>query len=399
MNMTRRIGYLALAAAVVALLVAAMRPRRLPVDTAKVTRGPMRVTIDEEGRTQVKRRYVVSAPLTGKLLRIEHKAGDHVDEGAVLARLVPADSPLLDARARAEQQARLHAAEAAVAQAEANVARARVGAASAGDELARKQKLAQSSAISPHELTQAESDAAARAQDLASAEFGAKVAAHQLTEAHAALERGRSGRLDEFDIVAPASGQILRLERESEGVVTAGTALLEVGDPTALEVVAELLTVDAVRVRPGMSAYVDHWGGPAALAARVRSIEPSGFTKLSALGVEEQRVRVLLDLTAPASAWQALGDNFRVEVHIVAWEAPSVLRLPTPALFRRGDAWSAFAVEGGVVRARRIDVGEQSPEVAEVRGGVSEGDEVVLRPGEALHDGVRVAATGAVDAR
>ncbi|HEX6837430.1 MAG TPA: HlyD family efflux transporter periplasmic adaptor subunit, partial [Polyangia bacterium] len=278
-------------------------------------------------------------------------------------------------------------------------ARAQVGAASARDDLSRKQKLAQGSAISTHELTQAESDAAARTQDLASAEFGAKVAAHQLTEARAALERGRSGRVDEFEILAPASGRILRIDRESEGVVTAGTALIEVGDPAVLEVVAELLTVDAVRVRPGMAAYVDHWGAPAALAARVRSVEPSGFTKLSALGVEEQRVRVLFDLTAPPGAWQSLGDNFRVEVHIVAWEAPSVLRLPTAALFRRGDAWAAFAVENGVVRARRIEVGEQSPEVAELRGGAREGDEVVLRPGEALHDGVRVTATRAADPR
>jgi len=391
--MTRRIFSIAAAAAVVALLVAALRPRRVAVETATVTRGPMRVTIDEEGRTQVERRYVVSAPLAGKLLRIEHKAGDRVQEGAVLARLVPADAPLLDARARAEQQARLHAAEAAVAQAEANVTRARVDAASAGDDLTRKQQLAEKRAISPRELTQSQSDAAARTQDLASAEFGAKVAAHQLAEARAALERGRSGRLDEFDILAPASGQILRVERESEGVVTAGTALLEVGDPSALEVVAELLTVDAVRVRPGMAAYIDHWGAPAALTARVRSVEPSGFTKLSSLGVEEQRVRVLLDLTAPPSERAALGDHFRVEVHIVSWEAPSVLQVPTAALFRRGDAWAAFAVDNGVVRARRIELGQQSPEVAELRGGARLGDELVLRPGEALHDGVRVTAT------
>ena len=384
--------YLLAAVGALALVGVALRPHPIAVDAAPLTRGPMRVTLDEEGRTQVKRRYVVSAPLTGKLLRIERMAGDHVDEGTLLARLVPADAPLLDPRARAEQQARLHASAAAVAQANANVARARVADTAAHDDLARKRRLAQGSAISAHELELAESDAAARAQDLASAEFGAKVADHQLSQAQAALQRGRSGRVDEFEIIAPASGQVLRVLRESEGIVTAGTALLEVGDPSVLEVAAELLTVEAVRVRPGMPAFVDHWGGPHALEARVRSIEPSGFTKVSALGVEEQRVRVLLDLTAAPAQWRALGDNFRVEVHIIAWQADAVLRAPTAALFRRGEDWAAFAIEDGRVRARRLEVGEQSPELVELRGGAREGERVVLRPAESLRDGVRVEA-------
>jgi HlyD family secretion protein len=183
---------------------------------------------------------------------------------------------------------------------------------------------------------------------------------------------------------------VLRVLRESEGVVTAGTQLVEVGDPSALEVAAELLTVEAVRVRPGMSAYVDHWGGPRALEARVRSVEPSGFTKVSALGVEEQRVRVILDLTAPPAEWRALGDNYRVEAHIVAWQADAVLRAPAAALFRRGDAWSAYVVDGGRAQRRTLELGEQSPDAVEVKGGVGEGERVILRPGEALKDGTRV---------
>ena len=389
----RTIYMAAVAATVVLLFAAALRPHPLRVDAGAISRGPLRITIDEDGRTQVKRRYLVSAPLAGKLLRIELKAGDRVNEGMVLARLVPADAPLLDRRARAEQEARLHAAEAAVAQANANVQRAQVAAASARDDLQRKQKLAVGNAIAPHDLALAESDAAARAQDQASAEFGAKVADHQLTEARAALERGRSGRVDEFEILAPASGQVLRVQRESEGVVSAGTALLEVGDPSVLEVAADLLTVDAVRVKAGMAAFIDHWGGPRTLKARVRSVEPSGFTKLSALGVEEQRVRVLVDLTAPPDEWRALGDNFRVEVHIVAWQADSVLRVPTTALFRRGETWAAFVLDGGRARLRALEIGEQSPVEAEVRSGGREGDQVVLRPGEALRDGVRVEPT------
>jgi HlyD family secretion protein len=388
----RRIWWIVIGGGLTALVALSMRPRALPVEVAPLTRGPMRVTIDEEGRTQVKRRYVVSAPLAGKLLRIERKAGDRVEEGAVLARLVPADAPLLDPRARAEQEARLHASEAAVAQADANVARARVADGSARDDLTRKRKLATSSAISAHDLEVAESDAASRIQDLASAEFGAKVADHQLAEARAALQRGRSGRVDEFEIVAPTSGQVLRVLRESEGVVTAGTALVEVGDPSVLEVAADLLTVEAVRVRPGMAAFIDHWGGARPLVARVRSVEPSGFTKVSALGVEEQRVRVLVDLAAPPEEWRALGDNFRVEVHIIAWQNDSVLRAPGAALFRRGESWGAFVVEDGRARARTLQVGEISADSAEVRGGAQAGDTVILRPGESLRDGARVAA-------
>jgi HlyD family secretion protein len=394
MTMNHRWKWIGGGVLAVALSAAALRPHPLHVEASPLTRGPLRVTLDEEGRTQVKRRYVVSAPLAGKLLRIELRPGDRVDEGTVLARLVPADAPLLDPRARAEQEARLHAAEAAVAQADANVARSRVADTSARDDIQRKRLLSQKSAISARELELAETDAAARAQDLASAEFGAKVASHQLTQARAALLRGRTGRMDEFEIVAPASGRVLKVMRESEGVVTAGTALIEVGDPSALEIAADLLSVEAVRVRPGMEAYVDHWGGPpgdaGTLAARVRSVEPSGFTKLSSLGVEEQRVRVILDLTAPPAAWQALGDNYRVEVHIVAWRADDVLRAPTAALFRRGDAWNAFFVEDGHIRARPLDVGEQTPERVEVRGGAHAGETVVLRPAESLRDGVRV---------
>jgi HlyD family secretion protein len=326
---------------------------------------------------------------------VELKAGDRVTEGMVLARLVPADAPLLDPRSRAEQEARLHASEAMVAQAAANTARAQVADQAARDDLARKQKLSRSAAISQRDLEVAATDVAARAQDVASADFAAKVADHQLAESRAALQRGRSGRMDEFEIVAPTSGQVLRVQRESEGVVTAGTQIMEVGDPSALEVVADLLTVEAVRVRPGMPAFIDHWGGPTALAARVRSIEPSGFTKVSALGVEEQRVRVMLDLTAPPDTWRALGDNFRVEVHVVAWEADSVLRMPTAALFRQGDAWATYAVEGGRAHLRQLTIGEQSPDLAEVRSGLSAGDEVVLRPGEGLHEGARVEGTPA----
>jgi HlyD family secretion protein len=181
--------------------------------------------------------------------------------------------------------------------------------------------------------------------------------------------------------------------KESEGIVGAGTALIEVGDPTSLEIVADFLTVEAVRLRPGMAAIVDHWGGPQPLAARVRSIEPSGFTKLSALGVEEQRVRVLLDFVGAPTERASLGDAFRVEVHVIAWEKPDALRIPVAALFRRADAWAAFAVDGDHAHVQKLEIGEQSADYGEVKSGATEGMNVVLRPSETLKDGTRVEAT------
>ncbi len=372
------------------LAAVALRPRRVQVEVTPLRRGPMRVTIDEEGRAQIKQRYDVSAPLAGRVLRIPLRPGDPVREGEVVARILPADAPLLDPRTRAEQEARIRALEAASAQAGAAVARARVAMATAGDDLQRKQELARAGALSARDLELARGEAEGRSQELTEAKFAARVADHQLAEARAALERGRAGRLDELDVVAPISGQVLRVARESEGAVAAGAVLLEIGDPADIEIAVDLLTPDAVRVRPGMPALVDHWGGPAALAARVRRVEPSGFTKVSALGVEEQRVRVLLDLVGDPSSWCALGDGFRVEVHIASWQAPAVLRAPASALFRAADGWAAYAVEGGRIRERRLEVGEQSPHLAEIRAGAREGELLVLHPGDSLHEGGRV---------
>ncbi len=389
MNARLRRWSWAAAALAAALLAIALRPRPVRVEVTPLRRGPMRVTIDEEGRSQVKQRYDVAAPLSGHLLRLSLRPGDPVNQGDEVAHILPTDAPLLDPRARAEQQARIHAFEAAAAQSGASVVRARVAMATARDDLRRKEELARAGALAARDLELARGDAATRTQELAEAEFAARVVDHQLGEARAALERGRAGKLDDLAVLAPTAGQVLRVVHESEGVVSPGTALLEIGDPATIEIAADLLTVDAVKVRPGMPAFVDHWGGPAALAARVRRVEPSGFTKISALGVEEQRVRVLLDLVGDPSTWFTLRDGFRVEVHVVSWQRDSVLRAPASALFRTGDGWAAYVVEGGRIRERRLEVGEQSPEVAEIRGGLREDELLVLHPGESLHEGSR----------
>lgn len=386
----RRWRWLLPAAGAAAVLALALRPRPVRVEVVALERGPMRVTVDEEGRTQVKRRYVVSAPVEGRLLRIALQAGDPVSEGDPVATVVPVDAPLLDPRTRSEQEARLEAAQEGTAQANAAVARARIAEANARSELERKRRLAAASAISQAELEAAETDAASRAQELAGSESGAKIAEHQLTQARAALSPGRLAKHDGLAILAPAPGRVLRVAHESEGVVMSGATLMEIGDPGTIEIATDLLTVDAVKVRPGMPALVDHWGGAVPLAARVRTVEPSGFTKVSALGVEEQRVRVILDLVDPSGAKCALADNFRVEVHIAVWQREGVLRIPATALFHRGDTWAAMVAKNGRLRERRLEVGEQSAELAEVRGGLEPGELVVLHPGDSLTEGMSV---------
>lgn len=376
-----------------ALLAWLLRPRRVRVEVAPVTRGPMRVTVDEDGRTRVADRYVVSAPLAGRLERITLEPGDAVRAGQVVARIWPAEPALLDPRTRAELEARVRAAEAGRAQARAAVERAKVARALAESELARRRLLTAQGAAARRDLEIAEAELAARNKELASAHAGEAVARYELEVARAALRRSddRSAARP-FEVRAPIDGRVLRLRQESEAVLAPGTPLLELGDPSALEVVVDVLTTDAVRIAPGAPAEVHRWGGGEALPARVRRVEPGGFTKLSALGVEEQRVNVILDLLGPPSARARLGDDFRVEARIVTWQSDRVLRVPASAPFRHGDGWAVFVVEGRRARLQPIALGHRGTDVYEVLGGLEAGQEVVLHPGERLRDGVRVRA-------
>lgn len=385
MKLTRKRIALAVAAVLVAAgAYALLRPAPLRVETARVARGRLQVTVDEEGETRVRDRYVVAAPVAGRVARIELREGDPVLVGEVVGRLFAAP---LDARAREQAAGRVAQAEDAERAADAGVLQAQAAAEQARRGARRAQQLAAKNLIAPEERERAELEEATRAQELESAQFRAQAAAHDVEVARAALLAGAGTVLP---LHSPVRGRVLRIPERSERVVPAGTPLLELGDPAKLEIVADLLSSDAVRVKPGDAILIEGWGGGTTLQGRLRRIEPSGFTKVSALGVEEQRVNVIGDFVDPPGA---IGDRFRVEVRIVVWEGRDVLQVPTSALFRHGDAWSVFVIEDGRARQRDVRVGHRSTFAAEVAEGLREGDAVIRNPSDRIADGVRVAAT------
>jgi HlyD family secretion protein len=380
------------AAAAALGLAYAWRPKPITVDTATVKRGELIVAVEEVAKTRVRDRYVIAAPLAGSLLRIELRPGDRVEAGAVLARIAPMESPLLDPRTKAEAGSRSAAASAAERQAQAAIARAEVASKHADDELERTRSLVTTGSLPEDALNRASLDARLRREELASARFAAQMAAHEAAMARAALARFQTSRPnDGFEVPAPISGTVLRVLSQSAGPVQPGTPLLELGDPAALEVVTEALSADAVTVSAGARASIERWGGPP-LAGHVRRVEPSGFTRLSALGVEEQRVPVVIDLDERRERWLGLGDSFRVEVRIVVEQKPSVLRAPIGAVFRHGDGWAAFVVENGKARLQPVTLGARNDADVEILGGATEGTTMVVHPSERVKDGAKVEA-------
>ncbi len=382
--------------AIVAALVVAWMPKPVAVDVATVATGDLRVTVDEDGRTRVKDRYVVGAPLTGNAARIELDPGDAVHLNDVLVRIVPLASPLLDARSRVEAEARAAAAGAQERQVRASIERARVSMEFAQREVTRQRGLAASGASSSQAAERAEMEVRTLGEEIRSLEFGARVAEHQARLARVALGRfdPSQDQEEQLEVTAPVEGQVLRVIQESAGVVAAGTPLLELGDPAALEIVVDVLTSDAVRIQPGAHVSLERWGGEGELAGHVRRVEPSAFTRVSALGVEEQRVNVVIDLDEPRERWRALGDGYRVETRIVVWEQRDVLKVPASAIFRHGDGHAVFRVEGGHARVVAVQVGEQNGVETQITGGLREGDRVVVHPSDAVVDGAEVAPRG-----
>ncbi|HEU4697841.1 MAG TPA: HlyD family efflux transporter periplasmic adaptor subunit [Gemmatimonadales bacterium] len=379
---------------IVAALVWALLPQPVPVDLVRVARGPLEVTVSEDGRTRLRDRFEVAAPVAGTLLRITARAGDSVRQGDALARIVPLAAPLLDARSRAEAEARVAAAAAAVAQAHTAVRRAQDAYALAARDAERQRHLAAAGATAAQALEQAEVLARARGEELAAARSGVTVAEAQLAMQRASLARllgrGPAGA-GEIVLRAPTDGVVLAVPRESEGPVQPGQPVVAIGDPRALEVVVDLLTPDAARVRPGAPVRLERWGGADTLHGHVRRVEPTAFTKLSALGVEEQRVNVLVDLDDPYARRAGLGDGYRVEASILVWAAPDVLTVPASAPFRHGDGWAVYRFEDGRARLVPIRVGERTDALVAVLQGLRPGDRVVAYPGEQVHAGVRVA--------
>lgn len=382
-NRRRWIAWLLTGGAGTAVLVWALAPRPVMVDAVAAGRGPLTGTVPADGVTRVRDRYVIAAPITGRLARIERHPGDPVARGEVLLSLEPAP---LDPRTRQEAVARLEAALDAERTTRATLSKAQSTRDQLERELARVGSLYERGVVAAEARERAELAAVSARQEHEAASYQAQAAAHAVEQARAVLGRvnGRAGRIE---VRSPAAGRLLRLYETSERVVAAGTPVAEVGDPTRLEVVADLLSTDAVKVTEGDTMYVVGWGGPDTLLAIVRRVEPSGFTKVSALGVEEQRVNVVGDLLAPPPS---LGDRFRVEVRVVIWRLNGAMRVPRTALFRLDGGWQLFVVEGGRARRRAVRVGLQSGLEAEIAEGLQDGDLVIVRPDDRIDDGTRV---------
>ena len=407
-----------------ALLAWAFAPRAVAVEVANVVAGPFEAGIDEEARTRLRERYVVSAPLAGRWLRPRLREGDAVRAGDVLGDLEPLLPTMLDARARREQQARVQAAAAGLEAARARVQQSRVGLERAQADLARSESLVQQGFVS-----QAKAEADRLARGAASAELqaaleGERAAGFELELVRAALAAGSSGAAEagaRVALRAPVSGRVLKLMAASEATVAAGTPLLELGDVGGLEVVAELLTTDALQVRPGSAVRIDRWGGPQRLDGVVRQVEPGAFTKVSALGVEEQRVRVIIELRSPSAQWAGLGDGYRVAVRVVTRSAAEAVQVPVGAVFPRpaglraddgcplptagasagldNGCVAAFVVAGGRAQLRAVRLEARETRMAWVRSGLAAGEQVIVYPPPAVEAGARVAVRTVTGAR
>ncbi len=394
MNWRRRLVLAAVIAVVVAALVYGFLPKPVAVEVASARRGGLKTTVEEEGMTRVINRFVVSAPVAGYARRITLDVGDRVKKGQVLSTLEPQRSRVLDPRTRAEAVARVASSEAALKAAGENAVAAKADAVYAAGELKRIEGLYRPGYASKEKFEQAVADARRMEARSKAAEFAVDVASFDLDAARTALRySGGAGGGETPAIVyirSPINGNVLKKHRESEGSVGEGQPLIELGDPRALEVVVDVLSSDAVRIKPGNRVLFERWGGQAPLEGRVRVVEPAGFTKVSALGVEEQRVNVVSEFTSPIDAWERLGDGYRVIADFIIWEGGNILQVPTSSLFRHGDGWAIFAVKDGRARLRAVRTGHAGGMYTEIIDGVEEGDSVITHPGDAVSDGVRV---------
>lgn len=393
MAFRRWLWIIILTAGVVAAIVYGYRPQPVAVEMTPMVKGPLRITVEEEGKTRVVNRYVVSAPVEGYAERIALKVGDSVTAGQIVCWVRAPHAPVLDTRSRAEREARIVVTEAALRSAEERVRAVAADEAYWNGQRVRLEGLMQSGDVAKTAVDRAASEA----QRFAASRQAAQ---HDVDQARAELEAARIAlrsavAMDPGERVAvraPVSGRVLKLIRESEGAVMPGDALIELANARALEVEVELLSADAVRVEAGMKVLFERWGGEKPLEGRVRRIEPVAFTKISALGVEEQRVLVLVTLTSPASEWSRLGDQYRVEASFVLSEADSVPLVPASALFRHGDGWAVFVVEDGIAHRRPVQVGRRNARVAEILSGIEEGASVIVHPDDTIEEGTKVIA-------
>lgn len=363
--------------ALVALLALGLRPQPVTVETARAINGPLRATVSEEGKTRIRQRYVVSSPVTGQLRRVPFKPGAEITAASIVAVIEPLAASPLDPRSRALAETRRTAATAALE-------KSRTAHALATNELRRMTQMFADKTVSPQDLETIQLRETAAARDLITTEGALRSIETELAET--ALGSGTCL----VEVHAPNTGRVLHVFEESQRPITAGTPILDVGDPRDLEVVIELLSRDGAALTPGTRVELEQWGGPQPLEARVRLVEPAAFTKISALGVEEQRVNVVADIITPLTARPTLGDNFRVEARVVIWEEPQVLKVPVSALFRQNNNWAVYALRHGRAVLIPVQIGRSSGIETQVLTGLNADDEVILYPGDRITDNQRV---------
>ena len=390
----RKIIYVAPVLIILAILLWwALKPAPVAVETARASRGAMQVSIDADGKTRIHDRFVLAAPVSGRMRRIDLHRGDEVNQGDQITVIEPLPVQPLDPRQFAEATAKVSASQSILKEALALVERVRTECDQARRERLRAEKLLETGDISKQDFERARNTENACRRELEAAQFKSAAASSEVEIAKSALiqfqQQQKSTSSSPVPVKSPLKGTVLKLIEESERVVMAGSPLLELSNPSHLEIVIDVLSTDAVRILPGMAALLENWGGDHPLPASVRMIEPSAFTKVSALGVEEQRVNVIADFTEGSGS---LGDGYRIEARIITWQADSVLQIPTSALFRKGEAWSVFIVENGKISNREIEIGHRNPSVVEVIKGLDDGAVVVLHPTNQLADGTNVRA-------
>jgi HlyD family secretion protein len=381
----RNVLVIAVIVIAIAATIYGFLPTAVDVDLLVVSRGPLQVVIEEEGRTRLKERFVLSAPTAGYMRRIDAKVGDPVRKGQIVVTLEPLRSQALDPRSRAETEAAVSAADAALA-----AAREKERAATADADYLEKRL----ERIAKDQYEQTESEAKKARAAHAAAKAAVDVARSELERIRTTLQpvnpAGRSGKPDTVHVPSPVDGAIFRIYRESEGAVTVGAPLMDIGNAKDLEVRVEVLSSDAVKIKKGMTVLLKRWGGDGILTGVVRVVEPAGFTKVSSLGVEEQRVLVIADITSPQDRWRVLGDGYRLEAHFVIWEGTAVLQVPAGALFRSGNRWAVFVEESGKARLRTVEVGQRNGLTAEIISGLKEKEQVIAHPDDSIRDGVQI---------
>jgi HlyD family secretion protein len=394
MQLKRRVWLFILLAVILLAIGYGFIPKPVPVETFEVKRGYMSVTIEEEGKTRVVNRFMVSAPVAGFALRIDLDVGDEISKGEAIIELEPLRSNVLDPRSRAEAKARVAAAEAALNSAKENARAAKASADFAKKELERIRQLFKEELVAQENLDEAETETLRTEAVLNSSRFAVELAKYEMEAALTALKYSAAQEQNKYAekvvIKAPINGRILKINHESEGVVREGQALIEIGDSRALEVEVDVLSADAVKIKPGTRVLFERWGGDEPLEGKVRIIEPAGFTKISALGVEEQRVLVISDITSRPEKWETLGDGYRVEASFIIWDDDNILQIPASALFRYENGWAAFVFENRKAKLHEVQIGYRNGLSAQVTSGLKEGEIVITHPDSSIEDGTRV---------